>query len=206
MGAGKFRAQASQGATVPRVGKVSVLQAASPLKPEADIRQFSVNGVKATACFMARKSRAPPFVSPLHPLFTGLILTGGKEISIHFVALFPITHPTVSPSVLSLTSVPLHAPKGCWFYSFSLSEVSFSSLLLCWTPLTSALCPQSPLGPSEPFSLFALPCARLLNPAHGSGSAWPHIHMKGITFNSVGLGFCCLFGFFCVFCCCFCFF
>lgn len=177
---------------------MTVLQAASPPKPEADIRQFSVNYVKAITCFMARKSRAPPSDSPLYPLCTSLIMIGGKEISTYFVALFPITHLAVSPSVLSLTSIPLPVPKGCWFYSLSLSEVSFSSLLLCWTPLTSTLCPQSPLDPSKPFSLFVLPCAILLNPAHGSGSAWPCIHMKGITFNSVGLGFCCLFVFLCV--------
>jgi len=35
MGVGKCGPQASRGATVPRVGKVSLLQAASPLKPEA---------------------------------------------------------------------------------------------------------------------------------------------------------------------------
>ena len=147
MQAGKCGPQASQGDTVLRVGKVSFLQAASPLKPEAGMRQFSVNGMKAIACFMARKSSVPPFGSPPHPLHTSLILIGGKEISAHFVALFPITRLPVFPSVLSLTLIPLPAPKGCWCYSLLLSEASFLSLLLRWSPLTSTLCPQPPLAP-----------------------------------------------------------
>lgn len=77
--AGKRGPQGSQGTTVPRVGKVSLLQAASPLKPEAGVTQLSVNDTKVIACFMARKSSISPFGSPPHPLHTSFILTGGKE-------------------------------------------------------------------------------------------------------------------------------
>lgn len=139
--AGTCGPQDSQGAAVPMVGKVRLLQAASPLKPEASMRQFLVNDMKAIACFMARKSSVPSFGSPPHPLHTSLILIGGKEISTHFVALFPITRLPIFPSVLSLTMIPLPARKACQFCSLLLSEASFCSFLLRWTHLTSTLCP-----------------------------------------------------------------
>lgn len=150
------------------------------------MRPFSVNGMKVIACFMARKSSFAPFGSPPRPLHTSLILIGGKEISTHFVALIPIIHLPVLPSVLSLTLIPLPAPKGCRFYSLLLSQASFSSLLLQGTHLTSTLCPDHPWPPSKPFSLSALPGARPPGPARGSGSAWPCIHMEGIAFDSGG--------------------
>lgn len=106
MQAGKCGLQASPGATVPTVGKLSLFQAAPPLKPEAGMRQFSVNGMKAIACFMARKSSIPPFGSPPHPLHTSLIFIGGKEISTHFVALFPT-------ACLSLCAFPDFDPFSC---------------------------------------------------------------------------------------------
>lgn len=71
-----------------------------------------------------------------------------KENSTHFVALFLITHLPVFPSVHSLTLILLPAPKGCQFYSISLSKAPFSLLLLCWTPPSA---PDHPCFPPSPF-------------------------------------------------------
>lgn len=75
-------------------------------------------------------------------------MIGDKENSTHFVALFLITHLPVFPSVHSLTLILLPAPKGCQFYSISLSKAPFSLLLLCWTPPSA---PDHPCFPPSPF-------------------------------------------------------
>lgn len=110
--------------------KASLLQAASPMKSEAVMRQFSVKSVKVIAYSMARKSNVWPFVSPPYPSHRSLILIGDKGNSTHFVTLLLITHLPVFLSVHSLVLVILLTPKGCQLYSIPLPKTSFTLILI----------------------------------------------------------------------------